>query len=96
MAANGELGFAFLAIPASVFASLIGFLALNQGILLLQNITTFLKASDIDLLRQSLYPPFKVLTSQFTSVFGTRFSPNATHVLLGAVIVVMVITRQRS
>ena len=88
-----SIAFAFLAIPASVFGSVIGFLALNQVMALLIKTATFLKTSDIELLRKTVYPPFKVVHHQLTSIFGTRFTPNPTHILLGALIIVVVMTR---
>ena len=95
MASNGDsIVLAFLAIPASVFGSMIGFLALNQMMALLQNTASFFKSSDIELLRKTIYPPFKVLTSQVTATFGTKFTPNPTHVLLGALIIVIVVMRR--
>lgn len=95
LAANGELFFAFLAIPLSVLAATIGFLALNSVVVLLVQATTWLKGSDIALLKQTLYPPVKAVTAPLVSAFGKSFTPNATHVLLGALIIVLVLTRAR-
>ena len=96
LAANGELIYVFLAIPLSVLAATVGFLALNSVVRLLVLATTWLKGSDIALLRQTLYPPVKAMTAPLTSAFGKSFSPNATHVLLGALIIVLVLTRNRN
>jgi hypothetical protein len=95
IAANGEFFFAFLAIPLSTVGAVIGFLALNRVVSIFYNITMWLKSSDVELLRQTLYPPFKAVTSPLNSAFGKSFTPNATHVLLGALIIVLVLTRAR-
>jgi hypothetical protein len=95
IAANGELFFAFLAIPLSTLGAVIGFLALSTVVSAFVKITTWLKGTDVEFLRQTLYPPFKAVASPLNSAFGRNFAPNATHILLGAVIIVMVLTRAR-
>lgn len=79
-----------LAIPASVLASLLGFHLVNVIQTLLTNVVRNVKQSNIDLLDSVVKPPFAFMLNLMQSSFGTKFSPNVTQVLLGAIIVVIV------
>lgn len=79
-----------LAIPASVIFSLLGFHFIGVVQTLLANAVRAIRQSNIDLLDSVAKPPLAFLLQLLQGSFGSKFSPSATHVLLGAIIVIIV------
>ena len=79
-----------LAIPASVIFSLLGFHFIAVVQHLLASGVKAIKQSNIDLLNSVFKPPLAFVLNLMQSSFGAKFSPNATQVLLGAIIIILV------
>jgi hypothetical protein len=80
-----------LLLPVPIIGSLVGFHFLNLLMRTLQRAVSMLRTTDVPLLKDVLYQPATFFSSLLTSSFGTKFSPNATHVLLGALILVVLL-----
>jgi hypothetical protein len=79
-----------LVIPGTVVFSLLGFHLINVLQTLLANGVKAIRQSKIEVLDSLLKPPLAFVLNLLQSSFGSKFSPSATHVLLGAIIIIIV------